>query len=138
MKNRLFLKIGQLIFPLRVFLLGLIFFSAFRFLSLVYNIDALDIIRDNKIALVLQSFLIGLRFDALVLCYILCIPFVAGALFYLSGKLNKFVLGLLYVLSGIGFTFSLLVIAADLAFFKYFCKHLNDTIFNWNNAGGLG
>lgn len=138
MKNRLFLKIGQLAFPLRVFLLGLIFFSSFRFLSLIYNIDALAIVRDNKIALVLQSFWVGLRFDTLVLCYILCIPFIAGSLFYLSGKMNKWILGTLYILSGIGFTFALLVIAADLAFFKYFCKHLNDTIFNWNNAGGFG
>jgi phosphoglycerol transferase MdoB-like AlkP superfamily enzyme len=138
MKNRLFLKIGQLSFPLRVFLLGLIFFTAFRFLSLVYNIDALELVRENKIALVLQSFLIGLRFDALVLCYILVIPFFLGVLAYLTGKLNRLVLGFLYILAGIGFTFSLLVIAADLAFFKYFCKHLNDTIFNWNNAGGFG
>lgn len=138
MKNRLFLKIGQLSFPLRVFLLGLIFFTAFRFLSLVYNIDALELVRENKIALVLQSFLIGLRFDALVLCYILVVPFFLGVLAYLTGKLNRFVLGFLYILAGIGFTFSLLVIAADLAFFKYFCKHLNDTIFNWNNAGGFG
>lgn len=138
MKNRLFLRTGQLSFPLRVFLLGLVFFSSFRFLSLIYNIDALSIIRDHKLILVLRAFWVGLRFDALVLCYILCIPFTIGILLYLSGKLNKWILGLLYILSGVGFTFSLLVIAADLAFFKYFCKHLNDTIFNWNNAGGFG
>lgn len=138
MKNKLFIKTGQFSFPLRVFLLGLIFFTSFRLLSLLYNIDALAIIHDHKAALILRAFGVGLRFDALVLCYILCLPFASGALLYLSGKLNKYTLALLYLLTGVGFTFSLLVIAADLAFFKYFCKHLNDTIFNWNNAGGFG
>ncbi|GAA4449412.1 LTA synthase family protein [Rurimicrobium arvi] len=138
MKNKLFVKAGQFSFPLRVFLLGIAFFTVFRLIALFYNLEGLQTVTDHKGSLLAEAFLVGFRFDALVMCFVMSIPFLTGSLLYLAGKLHRYVLAALYTLTGILFIFCLLVMAADMPFLQYFCKRINDTIFNWNNAGGFG
>lgn len=113
-----------------IYIAGLIIFFLFRLTLLVTQWDQAAILPDRS-GLLIQSFLMGLRFDNVISCYIIILPVVIysiAALFnYNSSGLHQFIAIYLSILYGLSF----IVCTGDIPYFSYFFKHLNASIFNW-------
>jgi phosphoglycerol transferase MdoB-like AlkP superfamily enzyme len=88
-----------------------------------YNIDLASTLSSTE---VLKSFLIGLRFDLMVVC-ILSVPLLAGLLVPTSIKLRNSLIIWLAVASSISIFFSI----AELDFYREFHQRLNSLVFEY-------
>ncbi len=120
-----------------VYFIGILFFTVFRGILLFVNIHQADSIPNEKVYILLQAFVMGLRFDTVISGYILILPFVILSIvsafhkplknpftaFYLSNILNVFI-GLMY-------TIAFLICTIDIPFFKQFFTRLNSMALAW-------
>lgn len=127
----------QIIFFLKVYLYGLVFFSIFRFILLFTEINQLSII-PNPIPLLLKAFYIGWRFDTVISCYIISLPFLLfSILFFLKIKSNLLVnIAKYYILTLYSLAF--LICATDIPYFNYYFSRLTIVIFNWTDNAAFG
>ena len=122
---------GDIKFIASIYVLALLFFFFFRLLFFITQYAQIESIPDNRISLILNAFIMGVRFDLVVIGYLLIIP--AGLLF-----LNKFihvkyqiVAKIISLIIGIAFTIAFLICAADIPFYAQFLSRFNATAFNW-------
>lgn len=125
-------------YALCVYLLGILFFFFFRTAIVCCNLDALQHVPHHKWQLLAEAFWMGYRFDTVIACYLMVLPLFLGGVTYMAGMLSRPLLKALYIYVAIVFSLAFLLCAVDVPFFNHFYKRLNDTIFNWNNAGGFG
>ena len=117
---------------LSVYLLGILFFTAFRLLLIFYNWDyALEIPANLRVSVLFTSFIYGFRFDSVISGYILILPFIILSLFSFFRK--SFLLpnriSLIIIISFYAIAFA--VESANIPYFKYFFENINSVIFNW-------
>ncbi len=125
-------------FLLLVYGLGVVCFTLFRWLLLSLHqkdIHYSGMLRHKK---VLQAFLMGFRFDTVISCYLLALPFAVMGLLALGGLLRPWALRAGYVFINIVFTGAFLLCAADIPFFAHFFRRLDDTVLAWKGHGGFG
>lgn len=120
--------INQSLNLIKVYLLGLFMFSSSRFIYLLRFGEA-GLFSKFPID-ILKSFLIGLKFDTLVLCYILILIFVIN--FFLL--LNKEKVNVFIKTFSIRFFSAILpllsfILMLDHQFYTYFQKHFNVMVF---------
>lgn len=110
------------------------FFELWRLLVLLQLRDRINNIPETVI---LQSFLVGLRFDFCISCYITLPLMVLGSLPMLNIANNKPVRVLnnvlLLLLAAIAFAISL----TDIEFFRFFNSRLNSMALEWNETPGF-
>lgn len=111
-----------------VLLAGLGFFTLFRIAFLTAH---LHLAREVPLETLGMAFLMGLRFDTVVVCYILCFPFIFLAALSLL-KINEsrlFTITNMYI--GAVFMFSFLICGIDIPYFSYFASRFTHSALFW-------
>ena len=120
---------SQLQYIFGVYFLGLFFMMIYRLAN--YAIHCFVSFSDFSFVLLIRSLLVGIRFDTIVLCWILgafLVLMVIGAVF----KINlKWFYRPIHILICAIFLFSFFVIAVDVAYFSYFRSHINIIALSW-------
>ncbi len=119
----------QLQYILSVYFLGLFFMLLYRFAG--YAIHCFVSFSDINPILLLRSLLVGIRFDSIVLCWILAVFLIAmavGAIFNIN---KKWFYRSLHILICFVFIIVYCLIAIDLAYFTYFKSHINIIVLSW-------
>jgi phosphoglycerol transferase MdoB-like AlkP superfamily enzyme len=117
-------------FLLRVLLTGIGFFTIFRIMLLLTNYSHAAELPD-KTSLLVQSFLMGFRFDVVISCYIILLPLVVlsvSAIFRANNLLLQKIVTF-YIL--ILYAGAFLICAADVPYFHQFFNRINSSIFLW-------
>jgi len=122
----------------QVYLLGITFFAAFRLLLVLLNVSELKYITNHKWLLLGEAFLMGLRFDTVIACYIMALPVFLTTVFFLLKRFPVFVLRVIYFFIGLLFIGAFVICCFDIPFFNHFFSRLNNTIFNWNGHAAWG
>ena len=125
-------KLNKIPIPIQViflmYLVGMGIFSFYRSLLLLSNIDKTI---TYPFSVILDSLLIGMRFDTTISCYVLALPLTLLLInFYLfknNGLLNKAIYILTFILYGLTF----IVSSVDLPFFNYFYDRLSTSVLLW-------
>lgn len=118
----------------KIFLAHLFLFFIIR---VAFIFSAIIFIPGNKAParLVLEAFLIGLRFDTTILCYLFVLPFI---LLFIRDLFNhKITQKITIIYFKITLPLALLVACADIPYYIQFQKHLSQEAFIWMNQGSL-
>lgn len=129
---------GHLKSLLKIYLLGIGFFTFYRLLIVFTNLQQWSQIHEGKWWMLLRAMVMGWRFDTVISCYILALPVVLVSIAFMAGILKKWLLNFLYGLIALLYVLSFFICSVDVPFFKYFFNRLNDTIFNWMGSAGFG
>ncbi len=117
-----------------IYLLGILFFTIFR---LVFVFASKDLLPQNFNNYILSAFEIGWRFDTVISCFLLAIPF----LFLSFSNLIKFSSKVFYktitIFTSLVFVLAFLLCATDIPYFKYNFSRLTVAIFNWVDTPGM-
>lgn len=126
-----------LCFFLKVYLLGLGFFTIFRTILFITEFNQINSIQ-NSFPLVLKAFYMGWRFDTVISCYLIILPFlilsISSILKYKPFLIIKIIH--LYILSLYSLAF--LICAIDIPFFNYYFSRLTVVIFSWTDNAAFG
>lgn len=126
----------HLTYILRIYLAGLVHFTSFRVILLLQEFHQLHYLPTGKGAwLVVQAFLMGLRFDTVVSGYILTIPFVLLAVDAFLGWNSKLLYRTVFGLIMLGYSYAFFICAADLPFFHHFYTRVTMSIVITANTG---
>ncbi len=112
-------------------------FTIYRLGFLAFNAESIPEALKNPVYLYYRSFILGVNFDLVVICYILS-PFVIFC--FVRQLLQKtFSTGLLFFkwYFIVLFSICLFICAADIPYYKQFATHLNRDVFNWNTSPGF-
>ncbi len=117
------------LFFLRIYFIGLVFFSIFRvllFLSEFKKIDA-----TVNLITVFQSFIMGIRFDTVISGYVLILPTVIFSILSFFTSIPKIIfLGLFWFLFLL-YSSTFLICAIDIPYFNYFYSRLSIVALQW-------
>lgn len=91
---------------------------------------------DSKLSWISSALLRGIWFDNVIACYISILPLVALSIVGLCNITKKAVLNGFNIYYIVVYTLVFAIGIADIPYFNYFFKHLNSSIFNWNEEGG--
>ncbi|HPH62571.1 MAG TPA: sulfatase-like hydrolase/transferase [Paludibacteraceae bacterium] len=111
---------------------ALIFFMMFRCILFFLQSDAAfaaDGGRDGW--LIFQAFLMGLRFDNVISCYILLLPILVVGITACIPFKKKYLNKGIYLFFCILYSISFIIAAGDIPYFQQFFKHANASIWNW-------
>lgn len=129
----------HLTYLLRVYLLGVLGFTVFRIILLLQEFHQLHFLpTDMGIWLVFKAFLMGLRFDTVVMGYLLTLPFLLLALDAFAGWNSKLLYRIASGLVFLGVVPSLFVHATDLPFFHHFYTRLTTSVMISTGKGDAG
>lgn len=121
---------------LKTYLACLTVFSIFRLLLFFLNLHLLDNFKVD-LTTVIQSFIMGVRFDIVISGYFLILPAVLLIIFDCSGKIPHALLtGIRYWIL-VFFTLHFLVSAADIPYFMQFNERFSVSAFMWMNTPGM-
>jgi hypothetical protein len=126
---------ASILYVLSVHIMALIMMSVQRIVLLSTNLQHIEKTSD-KVGLISSALLHGVWFDNVVACYISILPLVVLCIAGLFNKISKIVINIFNVYYIIIYTLVFAIGAADIPYFNYFFKHLNTSIFNWNEEGG--
>lgn len=138
-KGRTAILPKQLAYLLQVYLSGVAGFMIFRVILLVQEFHQLHFLpTDQGIWLVFKAFLTGLRFDTVVMGYLLTLPFLLLAIDGVAGWNSKFIYRLVNALVIIGVVATFFIHATDLPFFHHFYTRLSTSVMISTFTGDSG
>lgn len=138
-KGRTAILPKQLAYLLRVYLLGVAGFMIFRGILLIQEFHQLHFLpTDQGIWLVFKAFLTGLRFDTVVMGYLLTIPFLLLAIDGMAGWNSKLIYRIVNGLVLVGVLAALFIHATDLPFFHHFYTRLTTSVMISTFTGDAG
>lgn len=80
-----------------------------------------------------ESFMVGLRYDNVIIAYIMAVPILFFFIVFLSGKSERFIIRFtgiwFYILSG----FAFLISCGDIPFFQFYNSRVTVTILSWTD-----
>ncbi len=120
---------------IKLYLLLLLIFFVFRILLLLFNLDKLG---DTSFIEVLQAFVMGVRFDCVIIGFVIAIPIVALSIFGFIGKMSKTVKTIFTIVLTVLFTITFIVSGADIPYFIQFFDRFNNAAFDWIRNGDSG
>ncbi len=127
----------HLVYLLRVYLLGIFCFTIFRAILLLQEFHQMHFIpTDQGILLGIKAFLMGLRFDTVVMGYILTLPFLLLAIDAFAGWNSKLLYRIVVGLVTVCLIAALFICAADLPFFHHFYTRVSTSILISADKGG--
>ena len=120
----------HIVFLFAVYLLGIIFFTAFRAGLLLSETRQLESLPDS-FGLLAQAFIMGFRFDTVISGYFLIMPLLILSITSSMRWEAKWYYKLIgfYIIAMYSVAF--LIFSIDIPFFKYYFTHLTIVIFNW-------
>lgn len=122
--------LSYLLYNASIYLVAVLFFGLFRSVLYFSHPEQMSEIV-NKASLIVQAFVMGLRFDTVIACYVLLIPMVVGFFFSFFRSFPKALFKSVFIYSSIIFSITLLVCAANIPYFNVFFKNINASIWNW-------
>lgn len=130
MKNR----VSFILLTLKIYLLSLSVFSLFRL--------ALYAVEHNRVGSasnieIIQSFLIGLRFDIVIVSYIIILPFLFLSIYAAFGNVNKIIEKVSFYYIFTMFSIAFIVCSADIPYFSQFFSRFSCAAFAWLNTPGF-
>ncbi len=129
----------HLAYLVRVYLLGVLGFMIFRVILLLQEFHQLHFLpTDEGIWLVFKAFLMGLRFDTVVMGYLLTLPFLLLALDALAGWNSKLLYRIVFGMVMLGMMATLFIHATDLPFFHHFYTRLSTSVMISTGKGDSG
>ncbi len=129
----------HLAYLVRVYLLGMLGFMIFRGILLIQEFHQLHFLpTDEGIWLVFKAFLMGFRFDTVVMGYLLTLPFLLLMLDALAGWNSKLLYRIVFGLVMLGVVATLFVHATDLPFFHHFYTRLSTSVMISADMGDPG
>ena len=102
-----------------------------RTLLLLTNLQHIESV-SSKASWIFSALLRGIWFDNVIACYISALPLVVICILGLFNKVNKITFSSFNVYYILIYTVVFAIGFADIPYFAYFFKHLNSSIFNWN------
>lgn len=117
---------------LKVYLIALVVFTIFRAVLLYTQIDKMG--TDTGLITVFQSFFMGFRFDTVIICYVLLLPFLLLTVQQFIGRSSKVYTQIIFWLVFILFTLSFVVSGADIPYFEQFFSRFSITAFEWMDS----
>jgi phosphoglycerol transferase MdoB-like AlkP superfamily enzyme len=121
----------------KVILTALLAFTVYRLSFLFFNAAAIPAVLNNPVYLYYRSFILGVNFDLVIICYILA-PFVIFC--FIQQLLQRsFPAGLFFFkwYFIILFSVCLFICAADIPYYRQFATHLNRDALNWASSPGF-
>ncbi len=116
----------------KIYFLGLLFFSSFRFLLFLNEFKHIDSVPDSeRIAVFFQSFIMGIRFDLVITGYISILPAFLLILLYQFNIQNQFINKFLKIYFGVLFGLSFLICGIDISYFHHFFSRFTVNGFVW-------
>jgi len=109
--------------------------TAQRLVLLLTNLQHIENV-ETKFSWVSSALLRGIWFDNVIACYISVLPLVVLSVVGLFNVAKSFVFNIFNVFYIVIYTLVFGIGIADVPYFNYFFKHLNASIFNWNEEGG--
>lgn len=114
-----------------IHIMALIIMSLQRTLLLLTNLQHIESVT-SKASWIFSALLRGVWFDNVIACYISALPLVVICILGLFNKVNKITFHSFNVYYILIYTVVFAIGFADIPYFAYFFKHLNSSIFNWN------
>lgn len=114
-----------------IHIMALIIMSLQRTLLLLTNLQHIESV-SSKASWIFSALLRGIWFDNVIACYISALPLVVICILGLFNKVNKITFNSFNVYYILIYTVVFAIGFADIPYFAYFFKHLNSSIFNWN------
>jgi phosphoglycerol transferase MdoB-like AlkP superfamily enzyme len=118
------------IYLLTIHFIGLLFFSAFRIILYLCNIEQTDGI-SGKTGLFFSALLKGLPFDNLIASYISVIPLIGLSILVVTGRFTKACVSILTIFYMLFYGVTLGISIADIQYFKYFLAHIKTDAIGW-------
>lgn len=122
---------GSIVFLLKIYLIALPLFTAFRLLLLLTESER---VADDGVNLwlIVQALFMGWRFDTVISGYILALP----ALLCLAGALlqRRIFYQIAGYFSGVLFIFAFVIGVADIPYFNYTFTRFNSSAFLWTDS----
>jgi len=116
---------------LSIHIMALIIMSLQRTLLLLTNLQHIESVT-SKASWIFSALLRGIWFDNVIASYISALPLVVICILGLFNKVNKITFNSFNVYYILIYTVVFAIGFADIPYFAYFFKHLNSSIFNWN------
>ncbi len=113
---------------LSVHLSALLVFTLFR--GTLYFLQS-DLVPASDQAYRLNAFLMGLRFDNVICCYILTVPLLLLIASDYLPRWNRGIYRAVHLWFCLFYSLAFLISAADIPYFIQFFNHLNASIWNW-------
>ncbi len=126
MKEKFNLKLLYLFF--KIYILSLSVFFLFRIGLFLINIHRLN---DAPLFQIIESFIIGIRFDTVICCYILVLPYFILSVLIFFREIGHLALRILFIFLFTLFSLSFLISSADIPYFSYFFTRFNISAFTW-------
>lgn len=114
-----------------IHIMALIIMSLQRSLLLLTNLQHIESVT-SKASWIFSALLRGIWFDNVIASYISALPLVVICILGLFNKVNKITFSSFNVYYILIYTVVFAIGFADIPYFAYFFKHLNSSIFNWN------
>jgi len=123
----------HILFLFGVYAAGISFFTLFRLLLVLTNLQQIPDVPD-KFSLLARAFVMGFRFDTVVSGYVLAGPLVALSIVSLSGQSRGWLLRIIswFMITAYGGLF--FAGAADIPYFRYYFSRLTVASLNWTDA----
>lgn len=121
---------------LSVHVLALLILSFIRIILLLNNLS--DVVgEDHKFSLICTALLKGVWFDNVIACYIAVLPLVTLSVLGLFNVINRTLVRCFSIFYMILFGVVFAISVSDISYFGYFFKHIDSSIFNWKEEGGI-
>lgn len=115
---------------LKTYLLVLSIFFIFRLILFFTELDRIDSF-SSSFGTLLQAFLMGIRFDAVISGYILILPFFILSILFISRKKPAIIFRILFWWVFVLFSVAFLVCSADIPYFNQFFSRFSVAAFQW-------
>ncbi len=119
----------------KLYLLSITTFTFFRIILLFTNLDKVPEV-DGTISIsnLVQSFIMGVRFDIVISGYFLILPFIALSVLYIIKKTNHLVTNILLWFLVFLYLISFIIASADIPFFLQFFTRININALQWADS----
>lgn len=120
---------AHIIQTVKIYFTALVFFSVFRLALFFTEIGRIDASVPKSD--IFQAFIMGFRFDLVIIGYILILPYVLWTGFSFFQKENQTLTKILFYYTSILFSLSFFICGVDIPYFNQFFARFSITAFEW-------
>ncbi len=126
---------NSVVTTLKLYLLSVISFGIFRIILFLTNFSKIfEADGTLNFLNVIQSLLIGIRFDVVISGYLLVLPFFVMSIIELFDWKNRLSNKIIFIYLMIVYGLAFLICAADIPYFNYFFTRFNVSAFQWADS----
>ncbi len=122
---------------LLIYLCGIMFFTLFRIILFFTELNQIEVI-ENKTSVIMQAFLMGLRFDTVISGYILFFPLLILSIFSFFKSNKKLLINTITYVIFVLYLLAFLICAIDIPYFNYYFSRLSIVILSWTSNAAFG